>query len=315
MPAQYRKNKNRRRQLSKIHTKEILKWFLILVFLILFLGFAVRLMSSWNKRVWSGDGRITFAIDLKSPKIVSYQPETGEIVTIEFPENLEINGSFGVGKWSLGSLYELGQQKNQNGSLLTKTLQYNLGLPIDGFWDAKNLPNFLTLLPFNKFSSNFNFFDRLKIVNELGKVSGGKQKVLSAQKIGLVKAVRLSDGKMGFVLDKQNAKSLILREFQDLAVAGENIGVGVFNGTKLVGVGESVAGVLEGIGMRVVFLRTEKNGVKNCLLKTKKEIINTQTFNKLTKLFSCDIKIMTDSLSSPVEFIIGEELARELPIK
>lgn len=290
----------------------------------------MRLVISWNSRLWKDDLRITFVVASNPPVLVSYQTHSSEVVFVPFPENLEIEGSYNVGKWHVQSLYEVGNQRGIRGDLLTRSVQYALSVPVDGWMDKQGLdllgysnvqeireskdPSpyslFRPLLSFG-IDTNFSFFDRLQIARLLG--GARSRRVVLPEQKRLVKQIRRLDGSLGYELDQERVKEMALREFRDTLLAQEQIGLGIINGTEKAGVGNSIAGVVSTMGSRVIWVRSEKVKIPiRCQLRATKEGQKTLIALRLATLLRCPL--VSDSKASvPLELVIGEELAREVP--
>lgn len=309
MPAQ---TKRKRRHFYKINSRNLLFGFFVIAAFVLTFGGVIRIVGAWNDRVWRGEHRVTFVIATNPPLLASYQAEPGELIIIQFPSRLEINSSFGLGRWKLESLYELGRQRGVGGEILAKTVQYALGIPVDGWMSEEGMslvaPSFQALFSY-RLDTNFTFFDKVRIAWEISTLKAGKRRLLSAEKLGMVKGARAADGSLGFVLEKQRVKDIVLREFQDTIIVGDGTGVGIVNGTNIAGAGEQIASVLEGLGARVIWVRTQSYDIPRCKILAKEER-PSRTAKRLAALFSCSLEEQSN-IVAPIELVIGEELARE----
>lgn len=285
-------------------------------------GFTVRVLSAWNHRLWQGNARFTLMVTSDPPVLVSYQSDPGDLLTLSFPANTEIAGSFNLGNWSLESLAKLGDMREFRGQVLTKSLQYELRVPIDGWMGeggniligAQNGNGLWALLKgmfATRETTNLTFFDQWRLFWEVRGLSAAQRRPLAAEKIGLAKQARFADGQIGFKLDKEKIKTLALRDLQDMIVSQENVGVGIVNTTDIAGVGEKAAGVINTMGARVFWVRTQKGNVERCLIKTNSDSSGTLTVRRLAAIFNCEVK--KDALAAPVEFMIGKGLAEEIP--
>ncbi len=323
---------NSRRKVQKFSSSKLLTLFLVAAFVILVTGSMVKATSLWNTRLWKGEERLTFVVATDPPVLASYQAQAGELVLISFPGTLEIEASSGAGEWQIASLFELGKQRKVGGTLLAKSLQYQLQVPVDGWIEGKGI----TLLGYGEeeeitggahplsgvralfaavssigLPTNFTFFDKVRIARVLGGMDTSHRRVINTQERRIVQSVRRADGSMGFILDKERVREVMLREFQDALVAQERIGVGVVNATDKAGAGGQIAGVLEGMGARVVWVRAGSGGGEHCTLRTRQETEGTLTVKRLKELLGC---IITEGASSaPVELVVNEGLARSLP--
>lgn len=307
MPAQrHKRSKNRTKAIGE--PKVILRSFLLFAAIMLLFGGIMRLVASWQNRIWIGDSRVTFVTTTDPVTVYSYQ-ESRELVSVNFPKNVQIDGAAGLGSWKLENLYELGMQKGTNGEVLVKSLQYSLNVPIDGYFNGAFSPGFPAVLSVFSQKSNFTFFDKVKIVYVLSKITQAQHKNLSAEKTGMVVKKRLGDGTVGFKLVPEKVKEIAIRELGDSSTSGQNSGIGIVNGTSTSRVGEQIAGITKTMGSQVLWVRSGEEINSRCILKS---VSKTETAKRLAKIFSCEIKI-EENLPAPIVFVIGPELARELP--
>lgn len=310
MPAH---SKRRKRRVVRGDSKIILRAFLLFSTIILLFGGILKLASSWQNRIWLGNTRVTFVASGNPVKLFSWQ-KGRELVSVQFPQGVQINAAQGMGEWQLESLWDLGKTRQVGGELLVKSMQYWLNVPVDGFFAGEfntGFPGNLAIF-FNQ--SNFTVFDKLKIFVALGFLGAGEQKNYDAQKLRIVKEQRLVDGSLGWKLVPEQVENFTTREFQDAVVAHENSGIGVINPTQVPGAGEKVAQVLKTMGTDVVWLKSkaELRLEERCVLRVRE--ITTTSF-KIARVFSCKVEFEKGEgkLSAPIEFIIGQELAEEIP--
>src|SRR3989344_222898 len=84
---------------------------------------------------WDGKGVINTAILADKIYILSFNPDQKTLLILKIPDETYLSVPFNFGKWSLGSVYNLGQSENpQIGALLfKKTLEENLGIPVNSY--------------------------------------------------------------------------------------------------------------------------------------------------------------------------------------
>lgn len=300
----------RKRKLHRIRgdSKVILRFFLLFALIMLLFGGLLRLLSSWQNRIWVGDARVTFVAATSPVTIFSYE-ESRELVSITFPKNVEIDGAAGAGEWKLENLYELGKTRGTGTDLLTKSLQYSLDVPIDGYFEGQFTPGFPGVLSVFVQKSNFTFFDKVKIAATLVRVTPAGHKARTAEKLGIIAKKRLGDGTLGFEFVPEKVKDIVVRELADASLVSQNLGVGIVNGTSISRAGEQIANITKAMGSQVLWVRTQEEEVGRCLLRVS---ALTETVDRIAKIFSCETKV-ENNLPAPIVFVIGRELAEELP--
>lgn len=328
MPAQL--NRKRRKPLG---WKIIFVGFLALSALVLFIGGIVNIVKGYNLRVWQDTkSLLTLVLTTNPPVIVSYKGATGEIAIIPMPDNLEVVGSYEVGRWKAKSLYELGKQKEIGGRLLSASFQNAFGIPIDGWFDKRGLEwlgfddvslvreekSYPVFLPKNIISSfwpgqdtNLTLFDTTRIALAFSTSPMGSRRVILPERIGVVEEMHLASGEEGWV-PAQDIPSRFLTEFSDAGVVEERIGVGIINASGTLRLGKRVARLVESLGAPVVWVKTEGELKERCIVRVSKNSAKTKTQSRLVHFFSCEERLV-EELSTPIELMLGEEIAPEYP--
>lgn len=275
----------------------------------LLVGGTLRLISIWSMRLWVGDARFTVVLTGRSPVIFSYQEGAG-LATIPLPENLELLGSYNVGRWKIGSLSEVGKIQGVGDKLVMSTVQNTFGFPIDGWVrgsiDVSKNPSFAETFSSTVFSTNSNLtmFDKIRLAVVISTTPPELRRVISLERMGMVEK-----GPGGTLIP---AGGDLPRELVDTKVASDGIGVGVVNKTKKGGLGRRAANVVEGMGAPVLWIRTEEEAGGNCTVRGSKKTLESLTSRKITNLFSCKIQ-KEESLISSIELILEKDIAPEFP--
>lgn len=309
MPKRSLSQRQRRLDKTILTSPKLLRYFLLVAALVLIIGGFLRLVSVWNVRLWLGNERFTVVLTGDSPVIFSYQEETG-LATIPLPKNLELEGSYNVGRWKVGSLHEVGKIQGIGDRLVTSTLQNTFGFPIDGWVhdniDASKVPGFAGTLPSIIFStdSNLTLFDKVRLATVISTTPQEARRVVSLERMGMVQ--------------KGPGETLIPvvgdlpRELVDTKVTTDGIGVGIVNKTKKGGLGRRASSVVEGMGAPVLWIRTEDPADGVCIVRGSKKTLDSLTSRKIIRLFSCKTQ-KEESLGSSIELILQKDIAQEFP--
>lgn len=320
-PAQ--RLKSRRRKVTSVARKSprnIFKLVILTLCSLLFVLCSYYLYLSWQTRIWIPGSRITVVVASKSPKIYSYNPQSGKLTILEIPQNTQIDASNSYGNWLAGGLWEFGFQEGKKGELLRSSLQKSLNLPIDG-WVGENGDNLFegkTLgwlsagfqaITDGSTKSNLTFFDRLSILLKMGMVQSSDRQVFDLTKSGITEKTKLPDGSDGYVISIQKAKAE-LQFLHDDNIFSEGQRVMVVNTTRSSGLATSVAAVVGTLGARVIGTQTSNENVDWCIVRGEKEKLSTLSAKRLIKVFNCKSEIKQPAGAEDLELILGSEFAK-----
>ncbi|MBM3205953.1 hypothetical protein FJZ41_03855, partial [Candidatus Shapirobacteria bacterium] len=114
-------------------------FFIILIVVFSFIGFKTY---RWVKQsLWDGQNRFNLVVNPSGDAavlIVSFNPTEKKVNALVIPTGTFIETIHGYGPYRIEAIYNLGELNGQGGQLLSGSLQYYLGLPIDGFIAQQN---------------------------------------------------------------------------------------------------------------------------------------------------------------------------------
>lgn len=305
---------------------------IILVGLVLLAVFTLfRLKVAWDLRVWRGEERLTLAIASQPPVLASWQPEIGVLTLVTLPPRLEVSSAFGYGRFPAENLFSLGEQKGLGGLVLAKTLEKELGVPVDGWLDERGLALFgyqdtssvaegkvrgiplgspLSYLEIFKKppDSNFTIFDRVKIIISMAATPQSKREILDLVELQVAQPTKLADGLEGFRLSQTKSDAVLQKKLSDLRVVREGVTVSVINTTQVAGTASKVARVVNGLGARVVLIDAKEQSLESCQVRYEQRIGSSLTLRRITQLFACS-QTLGEPAASEIEVVLGEREA------
>lgn len=292
---------------------------IIVLGLVFAIGFAaLRLFEEWQRRVWLPGSRITVVVAAGDPTIYSYNPEANNLVIIEVPKTTQVEASGGFGQWLAGSLWQLGEDDGQGGTVLSVSLEKALGLPIDGWigeqgealFEQKTLgfPAALWQAIFVGRHTNLTVFDRLNIILATSGVGVADRRNLNLVTTGAVKKTQLPDGLEAYVPVPDKAKT-IFEILRDERVFGEGKTLLVVNTTAKQGIASEVARIAGTLGVKVMGTQTASRDVENCGVLGNQENINSYASRRLAQIFGCETRAEDPSGPGHLEIILGKGFA------
>lgn len=281
----------RRKTFRSFGSKIILSWFIFASFLVLLFGGLVRIGKAWEDRFWKGSSRFTVAVVNASPYLFSYQEGVG-LTRVEISPDIQVSAIRNLGEWRLGSLYELGELKGEEGKIFTGTLQSVLGIPIDGWLTGGQLNDIL----FGG-KTNLAYLDRLKLAWVVWKTPTNSRIFISVkneESVGLVKGA-------------------FSQNLVDLIVSRERIGVGIVNSSGGQGVGRKAGRIVEGLGAPVLWIKTGDQARGRCEVRVSQKQRESATNRRILRIFGCSEVVVADEKLNFIELVLGKEIAPDFP--
>ncbi len=308
MPAKRRskrKHKNLLKQTAVPLKKVLFSIFIILVLIVVVIIIKIQL----SENLWTGNEKLSIAIDNKEDGVVVVllDPKHNEMHKFYYPENLEIEAARNLGKWKIGSLWDLGENEKVGGSLLAQSITKSIRTPVYS-WSNQQLLSILdkgllaipqNLINFNN-STNLSIKDFFRIFRFVTSIDKVNIVTYYAENLNYISSHTLRDGTDGYVVSRMpetRISSLFSDEYvlsqPNRAVIISSIG----NNWKAKQIGE----VFEVIGVKVAAIREEANEVKDCEISANDEKLAIN----LSRYFDCDYNTKT-STNFDVEIRIGQ---------
>ena len=270
---------------------------------------------------WDGKGVINTAILADKIYILSFNPDQKTLLILKIPDETYLSVPFNFGKWSLGSVYNLGQSENpQIGALLfKKTLEENLGIPVNSYIiDQKSKDSFekkiatLRQNPLENISflgnikTDLSFLEYWKLFWSFRGVRFDRVKTLDLSDSDLTSWLVLRDGTRIISLDQDELDNYVQKYFADSKIKDEGLSIGIYNTTGHPGLAEKAGRMIKNMGGRVVFTANSKSHLENSLVLGNK----SYTFDVLGGIFGkkpVNLAQNLDSSRADINLFLGED--------
>lgn len=277
-------------------------WILLLLLITIIVGGIGIWYQMYYHRQWNGKDRLNLAvINSQDPQaapiqivsIETYQPSVNpnQIVTINLPPEVEFNVAYGYGPYMVSSLYGLSQQE-KNINIVTKTLSYELGIPIDGYLVNKSSLD----LPLSKMSfrwwqqntdSNYSWADRLYLWLQVRKIKPAHIYSLDFQKANWAREEQEIDGQKIISFDKNTVDSRLPELVYNTRVRNDAYAIRISNTTGIFRLGQQISRIVTGMGGHVVEVNNNHDPIGQCTIQANTEAQHSYTVQKISKTFDC----------------------------
>ncbi len=303
MPAR-RKNKSKKNKARLL--------FFVPLALVIFIILKIVLQKS----LWIGGTRLVVAVNErdKSASIVVIDRNTNSVTKINVPKNTQIDLSYGLGKWQVGSVWDLGKQEGLEGELLSKSLTKSLKMPIDawadsdflGFWQGSLLSKTRSFVNF--YQTNLSFKDKIIIYLFSLKIQPSNTYNINLAETMFFEKVRLASGEDGFIaknnpppsltklfvvneLFKQQPPKIKLVDKSDSSLSKLDI--------------QNLTAILEALGAKVIGIEKKEYSSVNCIVN----YAGNKSFSqKVSNILGCSLG--KENTDVDLELVLGSEFAR-----
>lgn len=316
--AARKKLAHRRARKQRYKPANLLHKFLLLVILLLVLGSAFKIFSSWQGRVWRGEQRFTVIVAVRDPQVFSFDPASGRLTTTTIPRATELEASHGYGSFFAGSLWSLGQQEGLGGEVLANSIKKNFAVPADawigGGGEALFAPRVLALPGALKeglisagLATNLTFFDRVALLMRVAGTSTFNRQEINLKNSRVIQKINLSDGEEAYKVIPEQAKVAFEKAFRDEQVFREAKTVSVVNTSGKTGLGGEVARLISVLGTRVISVKDAEKKVENCLVSAGSESLDSASVKRIAQLLGCSVQKADTEV---IEVFLGEDFSR-----
>lgn len=219
-----------------------------------------------------------------SASFMVYEPQNQSVYEIRIPPSTQMDSANNLGKWRLGSLWQLYKDEDLGKSTIVDTFTISMGLSAD-VW-----------------TGDLFLKDRIKIF--VFEFRAGKSQYIEVDPIqfGLVSEVRLVDGDQGYVAGDK-VPGLIARLFASEIVLKERARVGVKNYSSHTNEIENINRAVEILGTKIVSVENLEERNFDCEIKYKPK--GEFTAKKLANIYSCDLQKSDDLGSLDISMDLG----------
>lgn len=329
MPKRKRKSRSKKKQSdNNSNWLNILRWFGVLAvvsILIGLIGFWIRLQQG---SVWDMQRRMTFGVvSQSSPEtiyVASIEPGVNAEV-VEIPEEVKLQVTHGYGEYMSGSLYGLAEQEN-NMDIFIKTLEYELGIPFDG-WIVKQQPLvdfhldednyryalklFIQSLWLGDVQSNIAWGDRVKLWWQGRNMRYDQFQSILFSAGNWAREEQEIDGQEVIWFDKNSIDLKLPDLMADSQVRNSGLEVIVINTTNIKGLGSQISRVLTGLGSKVVHVSDSEEQLGQCVIRYSAGVSDSYSGDRIRNIFNCqtDNELLEDGRAD-VEIKLGLEQGR-----
>jgi hypothetical protein len=229
------------------------------------------------------------------------------------PGETEFEVSRGLGKWKLKSIWNLGQQEKIGaGKLLTETLTKHAAIPVFAFSDkdgygliSGGIKSSLLSI-FSSYETNISMGDRIAIALFSFWVNNTKRVEINLSETSFLNSKVLIDGTNGYVVPR-NAPESLLAVFADREITDKYPKFAIFDNTGAFGFSESLSGILEVLGGKVLSVTRGQKWGGVCEVRSKSSDIS----KRLSLLFGCGESKTIKEGNFDTEITIGENFAKD----
>lgn len=235
-----------------------------------FLGSINEPYSKDSQKVssWNGESPLNLVVKADGVYLLSYQPKDKNLTIIKFPEEIYLDLPYDFGKWSVRSIYDLGQAEKppMGAKLLNDSIENAFNLVSDGYIilnnnslglsqvidkERANIVPGVDLLSSSK--TNLNLAEYLRVWWLIKSVRSDKIKTIDLANSDLTEWLLLPDGTRVVTLDPIKLSQFEEGRFEDANIKNEALSIGIFNATSQLGLAEKAAKVITNSGGRVIF--------------------------------------------------------------
>jgi len=260
--------------------RSLLKWIIIGIFL--FLVFISVFML--RTKYWNHDGKLAVVIDGGKDVVISlYDPKAGRETDVVIPGNTQVLAAYGLGTWKLGSLWKLGSDEKIGGSLITRTISMNFGLPLFIWWDGLSLGDKLRI-------NLFNLFNR------------SNKDTISLSETGSLKKTVFLDGENGYLVNKDVPEG-VSSLFSDQEEFGNLLKAKITDSTGSYNLANKVGRIIETMGIKVASISKSSDSGGDCKVLGK----NKELIRKVALILGCGEAETKYSTGFDLEIYLGNQ--------
>ncbi|OGM08696.1 hypothetical protein A2W13_03390 [Candidatus Woesebacteria bacterium RBG_16_36_11] len=240
---------------------------------IIFLIFGLLIIFLLKTRSWIGDAKLTLVINNSEDLYVAvFDPVADDITTVKIPGSVEVDVSRRLGKIRLVSIWQLGKDEKLDGRLLAETITKNFRIPVVAWADSQALGfidkgNVIQAL-ISSYKTNLTLSDKLRLFFFTLGVKEFKRTDLDLSKTSFLKAKKLADGEMGYVVTDIMPQKLIVIASDNL-VSKQDLKVILTNASGDSLLSEKVGKIVESLGTKIAAIDNLKEEDFDCVVKGK----------------------------------------------
>ena len=277
-----------------------------LAFLVLIGLIAIVLKTpsdNWNSVEKLG---IVYPRESGEVEVAIFDPRLKEITRVVIPPNTEVTAAYQLGVWRTKSLWQLGQNEELGGRLLSSTVTNHLAMPtigwadetFSGFVDGNTRALIKAVLQTN--DTNLTFKDRLYLAYFTTKVHNTGYEVIDLADTAYLRPKKLEDGTDGYTT-YASLPQQIAAVFSANAFIGREVTVSIKDATGSMGISSEIGQSIETLGAKVASVTAVDEDEVDCVVKGEEDTI----VSVFVDVFECDTDTITGETNFDVEITLG----------
>ena len=273
----------------------------------------------WVRAPQSVLSRINVLVGTSPVSVWSWDKKQNTFTVLVIPSDYVVNGTDGYGKYSLDALWKLGFIDGKSGTVLTKSLEQTLAIPIPFYVGEK-----LDALVFSsdvidtgkklfspyivgRNTTNMPIWKYIFFTWALRRARLDAIRVIDLSEKSVIIPEDLPDGTKRPVLDAGRLDAVLKGVYEDELLASEGTTVAVYNTTTTPSLGTQAARMLTNLGIRVVAVGNASPSRASCSLSGTRLATDTKTAAVIKALFSCDILVNMQQERADLTIHLGSD--------
>ncbi len=272
--------KRRATRKRKKVNKSYFRWIILGAVLLLSLLTVFLLRTKY----WNSGGKLAVVVDKGQEVVISlYDSAAGSQTDVIIPGNTQVLAAYGLGTWKLGSLWKLGSDEKIGGSLITRSISINFGLPVYIWRDNLSLGDKLRI-------RIFSFLNR------------GSKDLINLKDTSFLKKTVFMDGESGYLVNKDIPEE-ISSLFSDQEEFGSFLKAKITDASGSYGFAGKVGRIIETMGIKVAAISKGSGSDTNCKVLGK----NRELVRKVALILGCSEAETKEVASFDLEIYLGNQ--------
>lgn len=282
------------------------------IVLIVVLAAIVFLLLKISTKYWNGSDKVSFVFRKPNGDVAVevLDPKLNELTSLIIPGDTQIEVARNYGTLRIKNVWQLSKNEKLKGDLLSQSVSQNFLFPVylwsDSDGESIQPGNFFKKLKFSLLpnSTNIPFGDRISMLLFSMRLKSGDFTEIDLGRSQFIHREKLSDGQTGYTLQGKLSEHFSVY-FSDNSISENGIHISIIDGTKKFGIGETVGGILETLGGKVISINKDDSlADADCKISGKdKKIVK-----KISAIFNCSI--ISNAGDSELQIILGAKFAK-----
>ena len=241
----------------------------------------------FRTKYWHSGSKLAVVMSRGQDVVISlYDSKARNRTDLVIPANTQVTAAYGLGTWKLGSLWKLGLDEKIGGSLMTRTIALNFGLPV--FTSSNELP----------------VGDRLRI-KIFNLVNRNNTDTIFLNETSFLKKTVFMDGEKGYLVNSDVPEE-ISSFFSDQGEFGNLLKAKIIDSSGSYGIANKVGKIIETLGIKVAAISKSSDMKNNCKVVGK----NEKLVEKIALILGCLESETKDANSFDLEIYLGEKFTQ-----